>query len=296
MSSWPRNRNCKIRSNVWMIQENVRMPNQCAVDKYPTFPANLRYFLFQLVSRARNPQPESWNTHGFSGNVFANSPAYSSTLCFKMLNSWDVHATGKNSNASKHKATRSWKWCSGQRHNPNHEISTKSVSQKSTQPYGGTTFKNYGADQQRLQISELHFHKFPTPQTFSFWKTRFKTEVCSCSNFLGEMVNSVDDLKSSCSIQRVTPFPDFFVLDAGIASALNKIIQKYCKKKVSLEEQRFKKKTDSFEEDRSPTWSTITFGSLASTIPYLFMPTYLRLFFGMTIFRSSIRDGMKFYC
>ena len=203
---------------------------------------------------------------------------------------------GKNSHASKHKATRSWKWCSGQRHNPNPEISTKSVSQKSIQPYGGTTFKNYGADQQRLQISELHFHKFPTPQTFSVWKTRFKTEMCSCSNFLAEMVNSVDDLKSSCSIQRVTPFPDVFVLDAGIASALNKIIQKYCKKKVSLEEQRFKKKTDSFEEDRSPTWSTITFGSLASTIPYLFMPTYLRLFFGMTTFRSSIRDGMKFYC
>ena len=95
MSSWPRNRNCKIRSIVWMIQENVRMPNQCAVDKYPTFPANLRYFLFQLVSRARNPQPESWNAHGFSGNVFANSPAYSSTPCSRMLNSWDLHATGK---------------------------------------------------------------------------------------------------------------------------------------------------------------------------------------------------------
>ena len=30
----------------------------------------------------------------------------------------------------------------------------------------GINFKNNEADQQRLQISELHFDKFPTPQTF----------------------------------------------------------------------------------------------------------------------------------
>ena len=28
---------------------------------------------------------------------------------------------------------------------------------------GGDSSKNYGADQQRLQISDLHFDKFPTP-------------------------------------------------------------------------------------------------------------------------------------
>ena len=49
-------------------------------------------------------------------------------------------------------------------------------------------------------------------------------------------LNSVDDLKSSCSI-RGTPGPDFELLDARIASALNKIIQNTrFKKKVSLEE------------------------------------------------------------
>ena len=36
-------------------------------------------------------------------------------------------------------------------------------------------------------------------------------------------------------------FSWLFVHDAGIASALNKIIQKYCKKKVSLEEQKVQK-------------------------------------------------------
>ena len=71
-------------------------------------------------------------------------------------------------------------------------------------PCGGDYSKNYGADQQRLQISDLHFDKFPTPATFACWKIRFKTEVCTCSQFPTEamqwikeveMVDSVDDLK-----------------------------------------------------------------------------------------------------
>ena len=48
---------------------------------------------------------------------------------------------------------------------------------------GGDSLKNHGADQQRLQISDLHFDKFPTPATFSCCKVRFKTEVCTCSQF-----------------------------------------------------------------------------------------------------------------
>ena len=39
---------------------------------------------------------------------------------------------------------------------------------------GGDYSKNYGADQQRLQISELHFDKFPTPATFACWKRRIQ--------------------------------------------------------------------------------------------------------------------------
>ena len=49
-----------------------------------------------------------------------------------------------------------------------------------------------------------------------------------------EMVDSVDDLKSSCSV-RGTPGPDFELVDARTASALNKIIQN----------TRFKKKGQS---------------------------------------------------
>ena len=92
---------------------------------------------------------------------------------------------------------------------------------------------------------------FPTSQTFSCRKIRFKTEVCSCPNFPTEAmlwikevkeVNSVYDLKLRVPFRDLLLFPDFEFLDARIASALNKISQNsYFKKKVSLEEQKTQK-------------------------------------------------------
>ena len=56
-----------------------------------------------------------------------------------------------------------------------------------------------------------------------------------------ELVDSVDDLKSSRSV-RGFPGPNFESLDARSASALNKIIQNtHFKKKVSLEEMKAQK-------------------------------------------------------
>ena len=61
-----------------------------------------------------------------------------------------------------------------------------------------------------MQISDLHFGKFINPATFACWNIRFKTEACTWSQFPTEatlwikeveMVESVDDLKSSCSIR-----------------------------------------------------------------------------------------------
>ena len=78
-------------------------------------------------------------------------------------------------------------------------------------PSEGDSLKNYGEDQQRLQISDLHFDKFRTPATFVCWKLRFKTEVCTCSQLPTEamqwikeveLVDSVDELKSSSSTKR----------------------------------------------------------------------------------------------
>ena len=115
---------------------------------------------------------------------------------------------------------------------------------------GGDSSKNYGADQQRLQISDLHFDKFPTPPTFACWKMRFKAGVCTCSQLPTEamqwikeveIVDSVDDVISSSSIRGIQ-MPNFEVLDAKIASALNKIIHNsHFKIIISLEEQKAQK-------------------------------------------------------
>ena len=114
----------------------------------------------------------------------------------------------------------------------------------------GDSSDNYGAYQQTLQISDLHFDKYPTPATLACWKIRFKTEVCTGSQFPTEamhwikeveMVDSVDDLKSSPSVRGIQ-MPNFEVLGARIASALNKIIHNsHFKRRISLEEQKAQK-------------------------------------------------------
>ena len=100
----------------------------------------------------------------------------------------------------------------------------------------------------RFLISTLT--KFPNPATFACWKIRLKTEVCTCSQFPTEamqwikeveLVDSVDELRSSSSTRAIS-MPNFEVLDARIASALNKIIHNsHFKRRISLEEQKAQK-------------------------------------------------------
>ena len=56
-----------------------------------------------------------------------------------------------------------------------------------------------------------------------------------------------------------------------------------------------RKRTVSFMEDRSFTWSSSTSGSLEPTILSRTMPTYSLSVYEWTIFKNSIRDGMEFY-
>ena len=104
--------------------------------------------------------------------------------------------------------------------------------------------------QQRQQISELQFNKFSNPQSLLVWKIRFENQVTTCSDFSTgsnvwikevEMVDSLEEVEFSRSASGKN-FPNFEMLDAKIASALNKIIQNsHFKKKVSLEEQKSQK-------------------------------------------------------
>ena len=101
-------------------------------------------------------------------------------------------------------------------------------------PAEGKNPQSSVGDQQRLQISELHVDKFRHTFNVFMLEIRFRTQVSACSGFHSEamlwnkeveMVDLVDDLKSSRSIQGYTNFPNFEMLDARIASTLNKIIQ-----------------------------------------------------------------------
>ena len=95
---------------------------------------------------------------------------------------------------------------------------------------------------------------------------RFKTEVCTCSQFPTEavlwvkeveMVHSVDDWKSSSSTRGIS-MPNFEVLDAKIASAQNWILN--LKERSVWRNEKPKKRAVSFVEDRSLAWSTSTSG------------------------------------
>ena len=232
-----------------MIREILKMLNQYAVD-IPTLPVNfcLSHLIQSLV------EPFSWNaepqqgrqafgTHDTSGNVFANPTACSSALYPLELNPW---SSGISEPIHSSTAVKSENQTPVQDQRCQSGPSTKN----SVLPSAGDSSKNYGADQRRLQISYLHFDKFPSPATFACWKIRFKTEACTCSQFLTEatwwikeveLVDSVDDSKSSSSIRGIS-MPNFEVLDARIDSALNRIIHNYrFKRRVNQEEQKASK-------------------------------------------------------
>ena len=229
------------------------MLNQYAVE-IPTFSvdqchSHLIQYLKEMLrhsfvtpSRREGP-PSIWDTHGISGNVFVNPHASSSAPYPQELNPWSTTIEEPLHSSTVEKS---------ERRTQDQDLRCQSgPSAKDSVIFsGGDSSKIYGADQQRLQISDLHFDKFPSPATFACWKIRFKTEVCTCSQVPTEampwikeveMVDSADDLKSSCSSKGIrTPY--FEVLDSRIASALNKIIHNsHFKRRISLEELKAQK-------------------------------------------------------
>ena len=150
---------------------------------------------FGVPSRREGP-PSIWDTHGISGNVFANPDASSSALCPQELHQWNTSIEEPLHSSTVEKSER-------QKQDQDLRCQSGPSAKNSVIFSGGASSKNFGADQQRLQISDLHFDKFPTPATFACWKIRFKTEVCTCSQFCTEamqwikeveMVDSVGDL------------------------------------------------------------------------------------------------------
>ena len=109
------------------------------------------------------------------------------------------------------------------------------------------------------------------------------------------MVDSMDELKSSRSVAGKN-FQNFEMLDAKIASALNKIIQNsyFSKKKVSLEEQKVQKE-GGFLQGRQIAFMIYDYfrgtGAHDTVLDYADSPPSL---FVTTTFRNSIQDGTNF--
>ena len=239
--------NCLNDSEDFQDAESVSSRNSHVTSRPVSFPSHpipegMLRDSFVTPSRREGP-PSIWDAHGISGNVFADPDASSSPPYPQVLNPWSSSTEEPLNSSTVEKSER-------QTQDQDLRCQSGPSAKNSVIFSGGDSSKNYGADQQRLQISDLHFDKFLTPATFACWKIRFKTEVCTCSQFPTEamqwmkeveLVDSVDEVRTSSSIRGI-PMPNFEVLDAGIASALNKIIHNsHLKIRISLEEQMAQK-------------------------------------------------------
>ena len=112
-----------------------------------------------MQSRKDGP-PSIWDKHGISGKVFANPAASSSSPYPQELNPWSSHMLEPihSSHAGKSES---------QTPVQDQRCQSGPSARNSVIPGEGDSSKNYGADQQRLQISDLHFDKFPTPSNAS---------------------------------------------------------------------------------------------------------------------------------
>ena len=305
-----RYRNCKMRLIAWMIQENFRMLNQFAVE-IPTLPVDqcpphpipegMISRSIGMLSRRKGP-PSICDTHGTLGNFFLQIQM----LLFQHIirRNW-IHGVLEQKSRFTHlqleKSER-------QTQDQDQRCQSGQSANNSVIFSGGDSFMNYGTEQQRLQISDLHFDKFPAPATFACWKIRFKTEVCSCWHSRTgamhwikevEMVHTVDDMMSSSSTQGIQ-MPNFEVLDARIASALKRIIHKILtsKEETFWRNKRPRSRTVSFVEDRLLILIRSTSGSQDPMILSRMLPTFSVLVFEMWWYsriRLKVRRSSNVY-
>ena len=254
--------NCMNDSRDFQVAESIRSGNSHVTSRpvsFPPHPIPEGMLKHSFVTPSRREGPLSiWDTHGISGNVFANPVASSSAPYPQELNPWSSRTEEPLHSSTVEKSER-------RTQDEDQRCQSGQSAKNSVIFSGGDSSKNYGADQQRLQISDLHFDKFTTPATFACWKISFKTEVCTCSQFPTEamhwikeveMVDSVNELMSSSSTRGIQ-MPNF-----GVFAYL---IYEYF---------RVTGANDSVEN----------YADLFTMV------------FEMTIFRNSIQSGTEFYC
>ena len=294
--------NCMNDSKDFQDAESVLSGNPHVFSREVSFPCHpIPEWVLRpaFVSPRRKEVPPSiWDTHGISGNVFANPHASSSALYPQELNPWCTSIEEPLHMSTAEKSGRP-------EQNQDLRCQSGPSAKDSVIFSGGKSSKNYGADQQRLQISDLYFDKFFTPATFACC-IRFKTEVYSCSQFPTQAIQWMREVEL-VEIQWMNW--DFrhplVVFECRILKyVMRRLLQHWTKSSVircSKGESVWRNKsprsrTVSFAADRLLAWSTIIFGSLGAMIQSRFMSIYSLLFFEMTIFRNSILSGTEFHC
>ena len=143
--------NCMNDSKDFQDAESIRSGNSHVTSRPVSFPPHpipegmLRHS-FVTPSRKEGP-PSIWDTHGISGNVFANPDASSSAPYPQ-----ELHQQNSSNEEPLHSSTVE----KSERHEQNQDLRCQSgqSAKDSVILSGGDSSKNYGADQQRLQISD----------------------------------------------------------------------------------------------------------------------------------------------
>ena len=144
--------NCMNDSKDFQDAESIRSGNSHVNSRPVSFPPHpipdgmLRHS-FVTPSRREWP-PSIWDTHGISGNVFANPDASSSAPYPQELHQWNSSIEEPLHSSMVEKSER-------QEQNQDLRCQSGPSAKDSVILSGGDSSKNYGTDQQRLQILDF---------------------------------------------------------------------------------------------------------------------------------------------
>ena len=187
-----------------MAQENFLVESNCS-GNFLTFLVNQKSFQvldLSLLSRDRSMPLDTLNLSETQENFFGNPRSMfgsSQTLYQGILHFFLTKCHRCDSCAGKYRATCRERWRTNSEHNINADVCRKAVNHEFHR-----ILWLHSEDCEYWSCCSV-----PTPSTFECWKVRFKTQVSSCSDFPSEamlrtkeveMVDSVDDLRSSRSV------------------------------------------------------------------------------------------------
>ena len=153
-------------SEVFQDAESIRSGNSHVTSRPVSLLIQYLKECFDSLSyrRAAKKGRQAFGTHMVYRETFlANPPASSSAPYPQELNQWNSSIEEPLHMSTVEKSERP-------EQNQDLRCQSRPSAKDSVILSGGNFSKNYGAEQQRLQISDLHFDKFPTPATFACWR------------------------------------------------------------------------------------------------------------------------------